>query len=63
MPSTLVLEDTDTGQSIGSSRREYLLFLERNEKIIGNVEGNDSGRESCYRGLEEQLSQYSRLCA
>lgn len=65
MPSTLVLEDTDTGQSIGSSRREYLLFnfLEGKEKIIGNVEGDDTRRKSCYRGLEEQLSQYSALCA
>lgn len=30
---TLVLEDTDTGQSIGSSRREYLLCA----KGVGRV--------------------------
>lgn len=62
MASTLVLEDTDTGQSIGSSRREYLLFWERKEKRIGSLEEDDSGFESCYRGLVEQLSQFSSVC-
>jgi len=32
---TLVLEDTDTGQSIGSSRREYLLDWKGYEKKLG----------------------------
>ena len=32
---TLVLEDTDTGQSIGSSRREYLLLEKRIERRWG----------------------------
>ena len=41
----------------------FLIFLEGKEKIIGNVEGDDTRRKSCYRGLEEQLSQYSALCA
>lgn len=36
---TLVLEDTDTGQSIGSSRREYLLLEEGIEEIWERLAG------------------------
>lgn len=31
---TLVLEDTDTGQSIGSSRREYLLCEKGKGRVV-----------------------------